>query len=862
MSSLYKINLGSNNLHGRLPSELSMLKVVYHIDVWNNSLTGEIPSSLSNCTNLRNLTLSDNQLSGHIPADLCSKHTRLIGLYLHGNYLSGSIPASLCNCTELHIIELGENQLSGAVPMELGKLTQLQELRLGNNKLISGSTTCLPILTALSNCSFLRVLVLYSNNLTGRLSSSIDQLSTKLEVMYLGRNKLQGEIPPQIGNLTGLTYLGLEMNYFSGAIPSLIRLQKLERLYLSVNDLQGNIPTEIGHLKRMGLLQLGRNNLSGRIPESLGGLQQLRQLLLAYNQLSGNIPASLGKCVTLERLDLSYNRLSGRIPPEVAGLVNLAFYFNLSNNLLEGPMPLELSKMTKVQAIDISANKLIGSIPSALGSCTALIYLKLSYNALEGLIPASISELQNLQDMDFSSNKLSGEIPISLEKLKMLHHLNFSFNKLTGKVPKSGIFKMLDAAAFMGNVGLCGSWVGLPPCSAREHKSHFHLERLIIAVGAGTLIVLLCLFLGIMWKQNHKTLMATVSLKVAYQRISYRELVTATDEFSDSNLLGVGSFGKVYKGVMNDGTIVAVKLLNLESEGANKSFKRECNVLSRVRHRNLIKIITCCSDLDFKALIFPFMENGSLEKWLYPNIAEDSCALSLIQRLNIAIDIAHGMAYLHHHCFVQVIHCDLKPNNVLLGDDLTAYIIDFGIATICFENSEESASTSTYALKGSVGYIPPEYGQGGQVTTKGDVYSYGIVLIEMLTRKKPTHTLFAEGMDLRKWVSSCFPNQLEEVVDKILLTSDSRNNTEDNKREICLGQLLRVGLLCTQQSSERRPNMMDVVEKLESIRDTFLKATQNSNSNQISYQRLLGSSNTSGNQAGTSAPSNSDSSSF
>jgi len=688
MSSLVFVRFINNNLHGLLPFDLGMLSLLRKFYVWNNSLTGQIPSSFSNCTNLQILALSDNYLTGHIPSELCTRHTQLMGLYLHGNHLSGSIPPTLFNCTKLQVIEFGKNQLSGVVPMELGKLTKLQRLRLAYNQLISGSSTSFPILTALINCTSLRELILYSNNLTGRLSSSIGQLSKTISMLDLGFNDVTGEIPPHIGNLTSLTFLNLEKNQFSGAIPSsLNRLQRLERLYLGSNNLIGNIPMEIGELKSLGILSVGGNTLTGRIPESVGYLQQLEYLILKNNQLSGTIPATLGKCVKLLDLDLSYNRLRGTIPLQMGGLVNLAISFKISNNLLEGTIPLGLSKMSMVQDVDLSCN------------------------ALEGLIPAFLSELQNLHSINLSSNNLSGEIPMSLEKLKALSYLNFSFNKLSGEVPKGGIFKMLDATSFMGNVGLCGSWVRLPPCNANQHKSHFHFKRVIMFVGAVATIVLSGLFLGILWRQNQRRqnqrrVICASSLTVGHQRISYGELVTATGEFSDSNLLGVGSFGKVYKGVMKDGTVVAVKIFNLENEEANKSFGKECKVLSRVRHRNLVKIITSCSNMDFKALIFPFMANGSLEKWLYPSV-EDSSALSLIQRLNIAIDIAHGMAYLHHHCFMQVIHCDLKPNNVLLGEDLTAYLIDFGIATTCFANSEESAYISTYALKGSVGYIPP-----------------------------------------------------------------------------------------------------------------------------------------------------------
>eukprot|EP00253_Pinus_taeda_P004784 PITA_04784 len=851
ISSLDQIILARNNLQGRVPSQLGMLSQVSIINLQTNYLTGQIPSSLSNCTNLLVLDIDENQLTGSIPTELCSKNTRLRYLFLGINQLRGNIPVSLFNCTDFQVFDLASNQLSGIVPMELGKLTQLRVLHLGGNQLVSGSTTSLPILTALTNCSALHQVDLSHNRLTGRLPFSIGHLSIKMDFLALASNELEGEIPSHIGNLTSLTYLGLDINFFTGAIPSSLNmLQMLQRLYLSYNNLQGNIPTEIGELKSLGLLTLAKNNLSGRIPDFVANLQQLRYLDLSQNQLSSTIPANLGKCTNLLALDLSYNRLSGRIPAEVAGLANVAFYFNLSNNLLHGPIPLELGKMTMVPAIDISANRLTGNISSGLGSCKELEYLNLSYNRLEGPIPMSFGELLSLQDMDFSFNNLSDEIPSSLADLKMLSHLNFSFNNLSGEVPKGGVFKKLSATAFMGNPGLCGPWLSLPPCSTHKHKSVSHLKKVIIPIVAVAIIVVFCLFMGILWIQSHKRHIFKeigTSLNVGHQRISYGEIITATNEFSDANLLGVGNFGKVYKGVLNNGTVVAIKLLNLENEGAHKSFERECKVLGKIRHRNLIRIITSYSDLQTKALIFPFMSNGSLEKWLYPDGQEES-GLSLFQRLNITIDIAQGMAYLHHYCFMQVIHCDLKPNNVLLGEDMTSYLIDFGIATICFANSEDSIVTSTHALKGSMGYIPPEYGLAGRVTTKGDVYSYGIVLLEIFTGKKPTHNMFVEGLSLQNWVGSNFPNHVGEVVDKSLLRRTSTSIEEDKELK-CLSQLLMVGLLCTKASPEERPTMIDVMGALQSIKDTFLGVAGNLKI-QSDIAHLLGNTNTTPNNIG------------
>ncbi|XP_057844232.2 putative leucine-rich repeat receptor-like serine/threonine-protein kinase At2g24130 [Cryptomeria japonica] len=476
-----------------------------------------------------------------------------------------------------------------------------------------------------------------------------------------------------------------------------------------------------------------------------------------------------------------------------------------------------MSKMVMVLAIDLSQNNFSGVIPSALATCKGLEYLNLSCNAFEGPIPASLADLQNLQYMDLSRNNLSGMIPVTFKKMRMLRHLNLSSNKLTGEVPKEGAFATLDASEVMGNLGLCGGWINLPPCSHSNHKQPSVPKKVIIPVIVGIAILIMSLLL-VAFSYRLCRHSSTPALNVWPPKISYEELVDATGGFSDENLLGIGSFGSVYKGILKNGTNIAVKVLKLQDQHVRQSFSRECNALKRVRHRNVIKIISACSNLDFKALILPFMSNGSLERWLYHSEG-GRCRLNLRDRIRIAMEIAEGMTYLHHYCFVQVIHCDLKPNNVLLGDDMTSYIADFGLSNIIFGNSVDSL-TSTDALKGSVGYIAPEYGIGGKLTTKGDVYSYGILILELLTRRRPTDDMFTEGINLQKWIEMHFPNRISDVVDNCLLIDAHESGTSMVIE--CLTQFMQIGLFCTRESPQERPDMTEIVDRLNTIRGAFL----------------------------------------
>jgi len=317
------------------------------------------------------------------------------------------------------------------------------------------------------------------------------------------------------------------------------------------------------------------------------------------------------------------------------------------------------------------------------------------------------------------------------------------------------------------------------------------------------------------------------------EKITYEDIAKATNGFSPVNMVGLGSFGAVYKGILPfEDDPVAIKVFNLSKYGAPKSFIAECEALRNTRHRNLLKVITLCSTVDptgsdFKAIIFQYMPNGSLERWLHPEDHgyDKQRVLSLGERINIALDIAYALDYLHNQCANPVIHCDLKPSNVLLDLEMTAYVGDFGLAKfMCASSTAASAnSTSLANLKGSIGYIAPEYGMGGQISAKGDVYSYGVLLLEMFTGHCPTDQKFEDGLSLHKHVATMFPHAMADILDPNMLQNDLDGGENSEMMQRCVVPMVNLGLLCSMASPRDRLGMEQVSTAILDIKRAFLE---------------------------------------
>ncbi|KAL6282486.1 hypothetical protein ACE6H2_013415 [Prunus campanulata] len=793
LTQLREISLGVNNLTGTIPDEMGDLQNLEFMSIQQNNLNGLIPSSIFNMSRMRVLSLVLNQLSGSLPANIGLGLPNIQLLALGATGLSGVIP-NLSNASTLIKIDLSQNSFTGFIPRTLCALTNLQWLNLEMNNLTIDTST----LSCLVNLGYLTALRLTNNPLNARLDDSFRNCSTSsLQYLYLFNCSMRGSIPIGIGNISSLVTLSLGYNELNGSIPTSVgRLRNLQGLYLNDNKLEGYIPYELCQLDNLGYLYLGGNQLTGSIPSCLGSLAgSLRNLSLESNLLSSTIPSTLWRLAYILHVDLS------------------------SNSLI-GPLSQDIGNLKVVLEVDLSNNHLSGVIPSTIGGLLDLNILSLTNNNLEGPIPSSFNHLLSLQLLDLSRNNLSGVIPRSLEALLLLKYLNLSFNRFEGEIPTGGPFQNFSAQSFVSNRALCGApRLHVPPCKNGALEPNWRKAKYIIAGIISVILLVVSVFILVLRrKRNVEVATEATSLpQLLWRRCSHLELLRATNGLNENNLLGSGGFGSVYKGTLSDGIDVAIKVFNLQLEGAFKSFDRECEMLSNIRHRNLIKIISCCNEIDFKALVLNYMPNGSLEKWLY----SQNYSLNILQRMNIMIDVALALEYLHHGYSVPIVHCDMKPSNILLDDDMVAHVADFGIAKL-LGGGYSITQTMTLA---TVGYMAPEYGLEGMVSTRGDVYSFGILVMETFTRRKPTDEMFVGEMNLNQWIANSLvlPDaMIDEVVDASLLCTQQEDGDLMRKMD-CLSSIMRLALACCAESPEERINMEEAVATLKKIKKKFLK---------------------------------------
>ncbi|CAI0416008.1 unnamed protein product [Linum tenue] len=813
LSSLVVLSVSRNNIMGSIP-DLGGLKDLSTLSLSQNRLSGTLPSSICNLSSLELLSVADNILSGQLLPNMGLCFPKLWWLSVGICQFSGELPSTLGNMSSLEVLDAGTNYLTGRVPDNLGVLKNLNWLSVEDNRLGGTSGDDFSFLGSFMNATKLEVLSLAGNGFRGVFPSSIVNLSS-ITWLTLGSNGIYGEIPESIGNLVNLTIFAVENNSLTGRIPSSIcTLENLGQLGLQFNQLSGSVPSCLGNLKLLFLVNLGHNNFSGEIPLSLANCSSMQHLFFASNQLSGRIPANLlGQLPQLISVRLDQNSLTGSFPPDVGSLKHL---------------------MTLIA----SNNKLSGAIPETLGNCLNLEYIDLSGNYFHGSLPTSLSNLKGIRFLNLSRNNLSSSIPEELQGLQFMEHLNLSFNQLEGQVPRKGVFANAKTVSVAGNKGLCGGipLFNLPVCASRNtrvaKKLKLPLKWIVAVTVSCSLCVVLITIIYIVFscerRKNQNVDLSQPFGANKFLMVSYKELFDATDGFAHCNLIGTGQFGCVYRGFLSeDERPVAVKVMNLQKHGASSSFTAECEALRTVRHRNLVKIITACSSMDnngnnFKAFVLQLMPNGSLESWLHNRLHEkgddgESGYLNLSRRLDIALDVAHALEYLHRDCETPIVHCDLKPSNVLLDDDLVAHVSDFGLAKL-FARSGGTVPISSSVVRGTIGYVAPEYGLGCSVSPEGDIYSYGILLLEMITGKKPTDEMFIAGISLHNYCKMALPDDIQGISDPSLFEESYEERHMKEYRLRCLVSLVQVGVKCSAELPGDRMKVADVVIELGGIK--------------------------------------------
>ncbi|GMH06657.1 hypothetical protein Nepgr_008497 [Nepenthes gracilis] len=857
-SNLEYLYVGSNGFQGEIHKNLAdACGTLVEIDLSLNNLSGTIPPGFASCSLLETFDVSYNNLSGELPVDVFMKMNNLKRLRLAFNNFVGMLPETLL--TSLESLDLSSNNISGQIPPGICQSAKnsLKELYLPNNLLIG------PIPSSIGNCSQLVSLDLSFNYLTGIIPLSLGSLS-KLKDLAVWMNQLHGEIPKELMYLQSLENLILDYNQLTGTIPSgLSNCTSLNWISLSNNRLGGEIPSWIGGLDNLAILKLGSNSLYGNIPPELGDCKSLLWLDLNSNLLNGTVPPALAKQSGNMPgglvLGKKFVYLKNDGSKECHGAGNLLKFAGIRQNALDRIPTRRSCNFTRIYKgntqpnfnhngsmifLDLSYNLLEGSIPKELGAMYYLSVLDLAHNNLSGQIPEELGGLKNVGILDLSYNHLSGPIPQSWTGLTWLTEIDLSNNELSGMIPDSGQFETFPAYRFYNNSGLCG--YPLPACgkSTTSNASRGPKRRgkasLAGSVALGLLFSLFCIFslivVGVEVKKRKKkkkqdsrhidsishSANANIGWKLTgarealsinlatfekpLQKLTFADLLEATNGFHNDSLIGSGGFGDVYKAQLKDGSVVAIKKLVHVSGQGDREFTAEMETIGKIKHRNLVPLLGYCKVREERLLVYEYMKYGSVEDILRDR-KKTGIKLNWAARRKIAIGAARGLAFLHHNCIPHIIHRDMKSSNVLLDENLEARVSDFGMARLM---SALDTHLSVSTLAGTPGYVPPEYYQSFRCTTRGDVYSYGVVLLELLTGKQPTDSSDFGDNNLVGWVKQNAKVRISDVFDPLLMK-------EEPSLEIELLQHLKVACACLDDRSWRRPTMIQVLAMFKEI---------------------------------------------
>uniref|UniRef100_A0A2N9G113 non-specific serine/threonine protein kinase n=1 Tax=Fagus sylvatica TaxID=28930 RepID=A0A2N9G113_FAGSY len=822
MRSLTQLDLSTNFLVGAIPASIGNLTELRQLYLYNNSISGSIPEELGLLKHVFVVQLQRNTLSGPIPASI-GNMTALSVLFLFENKLSGSIPAFIGNMTALSVLSLSRNKLSGSIPASIGNMTALSMLHLQGNKL-SGQ------MTALSE------LILLENNLFGYIPIEMNNL-TSLKNLQLGSNNFIGKLPQQICRAGSLVSFGASNNHFTGPIPkSLKNCTSLQRVRLDENQLTGNIFVDFsiypnlnyidlsgnnlygelsskwGQCHNLTSLKISNNNISGKIPPELGEATKLGVLDLSSNHLLGKIPKELGHLKRLLKLLLNDNQLSGNIPPEI-GMLSVLTDFNFAANNLSGFIPKQLQECLRLQFLNLSKNILEGSIPSEIGSLQSLQYLDLSQNELTGEIPLRLGDMQKLETLNLSHNNLSGSIPSTFGENASLTSIDISYNELEGPIPDITAFHKAPITALQNNKGLCGNAAGLKACPKMipnlPSKRNNQFLVIILVSFLGTLFIIF-IIVGVSLILCRRVRKTEAKSREAQNdnlfaiwsydgKMVYENIIDATEEFDSKYCIGVGGYGSVYKVELPTSQVVAVKKLHSLPDGGTsyqKAFTSEISALTEIRHRNIVKLYGFCSHPRHSFLVYEFLEGGSLMKIL--NNEEGAKTVDWIKRANVIKGVANALSYMHHDCSPSIIHRDISSKNVLLDREYEAHIADFGTARLLKPDSSNWTS-----LAGTFGYMAPELAYTMEVNEKCDVYSFGVLTLEIIMGKHP-------GDLISSLTSSAFTTlnmPLKDVLDQHLSLP-----MNEAAREVL--SIAKIAIACLHTVPQSRPTMQQVSQEL------------------------------------------------